>query len=62
MGIRLYLNPASICLIQIGKKGLELVKAYPRVFPENVMNEITLKSMPLNAKDGTFTTNTIGNT
>ena len=55
------MKPASLCLIQMGNQGLELVTAYPKAFPDEIMNEVTIKSMPLNAKEGDFTSNTIGN-
>jgi hypothetical protein len=44
----------------MGKKGLELVRAYPEVLPENELNNIVLKSMPMGSHDGDFTTTTVG--
>ncbi|MHA1211286.1 MAG: hypothetical protein ACTSSH_02385 [Candidatus Heimdallarchaeota archaeon] len=55
------IKPESLCLVQMGKAGLELVKSYPEVLSEDELNNIVLKSMPLGAKDGDFTTNTVGN-
>ena len=54
------MKPISLCLVQMGSKGLELVKAYPKVLPENIITEIVTKSMPMGAKEGDFTSNTIG--
>ncbi|MFW9923818.1 MAG: hypothetical protein ACFFDW_11085 [Candidatus Thorarchaeota archaeon] len=51
----LILKPLSLCLVQMGEKGLELVKSYPDVLPRDIQNEIIIKSMPLGAKDGDFT-------
>ncbi|NHJ84504.1 MAG: hypothetical protein FK734_03530 [Asgard group archaeon] len=53
------MKPMSLCLIHMGSKGLELVKAYPEVLPQTIINEIIVKSMPLGAKDGDFTSNVI---
>ena len=55
------MKPISLCLVHMGSKGLELVNAYPKVLPMNVLNEIVTKSMPMGAKEGDFTSNTIGN-
>ncbi|MBD3191059.1 MAG: hypothetical protein GF308_10465 [Candidatus Heimdallarchaeota archaeon] len=38
-----------------------MVDAYPNVLPKEILTEITVKSMPLSAKDGDFTTNTVSN-
>jgi len=51
----------SVCLVQMGKSGLELIKAYPDVLPQPLKNEITIKSMPLGAKAGDFTSNVMNN-
>lgn len=56
------MKPISLCLVQMGNKGLELVKAHPNALPKEILNQITIKSMPLGAKDGDFTSNTIGET
>lgn len=56
------MKPLSLCLVQMGQKGLELVKAHPDVLPLNVINEIVIKSMPMSAKDGDFTSSTVADT
>ncbi|HUT81608.1 MAG TPA: hypothetical protein VMZ29_10450 [Candidatus Bathyarchaeia archaeon] len=53
------MKPTSMCLVQMGNKGLELVKSYPDVLPQTIIDEIVVKSMPLGAKDGDFTSNVI---
>jgi len=40
----------------MGKGGLELYKIHPQKLSENILNEIILKSMPMGAKKGDFTT------
>ncbi|NHJ05983.1 MAG: hypothetical protein EAX90_14240 [Candidatus Heimdallarchaeota archaeon] len=55
------MKPISICLVQMGTKGLELVKSYPDVLPIDAINEIVVKSMPLGAKEGDFTSNILKN-
>ena len=55
-------KPVSLCLVQMGSKGLELVKAYPNVLPEEILNQIVIKSMPFNAKNGDFASSTVGDT
>lgn len=54
------MKPVSLCLVEMGKKGLELVRAYPEILPQEEVNNIVLKSMPLGANDGDFATNTTG--
>ncbi|MBD3191239.1 MAG: hypothetical protein GF308_11375 [Candidatus Heimdallarchaeota archaeon] len=54
------INPTSLCLIKMGKKGLELAKAHPDNLPDEIKNQIILKAMPLGAKNGDFTTTNIG--
>lgn len=56
------MKPVSLCLIQMGNKGLELVKAYPDVLPEQLVNQIVIKSMPMSARDGDFASSTVGDT
>ena len=56
------MKPISLCLVQMGQKGLELVKSHPDVLPTNVLNQIVIKSMPMSAKDGDFTSSTVGDT
>ena len=55
------MKPVSLCLVEMGKKGLELVRAYPEVLPEEVLNQIVVKSMPFSARDGDFTSNNVEN-
>ena len=52
-------KPLCLCVSVLSKKGLEIVKVYPDVLDQAIINEITLKSMPLGAKEGDFTTNTL---
>ena len=52
------MKPISLCLTHMGKAGLELVKTYPDVLPQPVLNEVVLKSMPMSAKDGDFSSST----
>jgi len=56
------MKPVSLCLVQMGQKGLELVKAYPDVLPESTINQIVIKSMPMGAKEGDFTSSTVDDT
>lgn len=53
-------KPVSLCLVQMGKYGLELVRAYPEIIPKSELNQIVIKSMPLGANDGDFITTTVG--
>ena len=43
----------------MGKKGLELVEAYPEIHETKNLNEIIIKCMPLGAKEGDFSTTAI---
>lgn len=52
------MKPISLCLTQMGKKGLELVSTFPNVLPDQTLNEIVLKSMPMSAKEGDFSSST----
>ncbi|MBD3190754.1 MAG: hypothetical protein GF308_08920 [Candidatus Heimdallarchaeota archaeon] len=54
------MKPTSLCLVQMGEKGLELVEAYPKTYSKEVLNQIVIKSMPLNAKEGDFSSATVG--
>lgn len=54
------LKPLSLCLVQMGDKGLEMVKSHPNVLPKEILNEVTLKSMPMGAKPGEFSTSNVG--
>ncbi|MHA1542774.1 MAG: hypothetical protein ACTSQH_07340 [Candidatus Hodarchaeales archaeon] len=51
--------PLSLILIQMGKSGLELIKAYPESLPEKELNKIVFKCMPLGAEDKDFITLTV---
>ena len=53
------MKPLSLCLVQMGKTGLEVVDSYPKVIPEEALNELAYKSMPLSCKPGDFTTTSI---
>jgi len=53
------MKPISLCLIQMGDKGLECVRAFPDVIPNEILNEIVIKSMPMGAKEGDFTSSII---
>ena len=55
------MKPISLCLVQMGSKGLELVKSYPNVLPESVLSQIVVKSMPMSAKEGDFASSTVDN-
>ena len=35
----------------MGKSGLEMIKVFPDALPQESKNEITIKSMPLGAKE-----------
>ena len=50
------MKPVSLCLVHLGAQGLELIKAYPDVLPEEITNQVILKSMPMGAKPGDFLT------
>ena len=54
------MKPVSLCLVQMGKKGLELVEAYPNVLPKEYIDEITYKCMPLGGKAGDFLSAAVG--
>lgn len=56
----MFLKPITLCLVQMGNKGLELVTAYPKVLPKKVLDELTYKSMPMSAKPGDFSSGSIG--
>ena len=53
------LKPVSLCLIQMGCNGLELVKAFPTVLAKDEMDIIIFQSIPFGANDGDFATRTI---
>jgi hypothetical protein len=42
----------------MGKTGLELVKIFPDTLPQQTINEVVLKSMPMSAKEGDFASST----
>lgn len=54
------MKPLSLCLVQMGAKGLELVSSHPKVLPKQVLNELTYKSMPMGAKPGEFVSSSVG--
>ena len=54
MGGSKEMKPVSLCLVHMGAKGLELVEAHPKVLPDQVLNSIIFKSMPLGANPGEF--------
>ena len=54
--------PVSLCLVTMTRNGLEIVKPFPNVLlPKDLISEIQIKSMPLGAKNGDFTTNILKN-
>ncbi|MBD3191820.1 MAG: hypothetical protein GF308_14330 [Candidatus Heimdallarchaeota archaeon] len=53
------MKPISLCLVQMGKTGLEVVDTYPDVLPKDVLQELTYKSMPLTAKPGDFASTSV---
>ncbi|MCF2143290.1 MAG: hypothetical protein K9W42_06275 [Candidatus Heimdallarchaeota archaeon] len=55
------MKPQALCFVNMGEKGLDVVKVHPDVIPQEELTEIAVKSMPLGAKDGDFTTNTVRN-
>ena len=55
------MKPTNLCLVQMGKEGLEVISSYPDTLPGEVFNELAYKSMPLSAKPGDFTTATLNN-
>ena len=55
------IKPICLCLVKLGDKGLEIVKNYPNALPDEVLSQISIKSMPLNAKDGDFISTNINN-
>lgn len=54
------MKPISLCLVQMGEKGLELVNSHPKVLPKEILNQITFKSMPMGAQPGEFSSSSIG--
>ena len=53
------IKPTSICLVRLGADGFEIIKIYPDVIPKKALTEISVKCMPLGAKDGDFTSTTV---
>ena len=53
------MKPQCLCFVNMGSSGLEIVKTHPDVMPEEELKQIAIKSMPLGAKEGDFTTNTV---
>jgi len=54
------MKPLSLCLVQMGEKGLEMVSSHPKVLPKQILDEITYKSMPMGAKPGEFASSSVG--
>lgn len=54
------MKPVSLCLIQMGNKGMEIIESYPKVLPKEVLDQITYKALPLGAQPGEFSTSSIG--
>ncbi|MBN1328178.1 MAG: hypothetical protein JXA54_01780 [Candidatus Heimdallarchaeota archaeon] len=48
------IKPLALCLVQVGKKGLEIVDSYPKILPKEIESQIAFKCMPFGAKDGDF--------
>ena len=55
------MKPTSLCLIHMGQKGLELVKAHPDVLPTEETDKIVFQSIPFGSNDGDFVTRTVSN-
>ncbi|MHA1367959.1 MAG: hypothetical protein ACTSP5_16360 [Candidatus Heimdallarchaeota archaeon] len=55
------MKPTNLCLVQMGKSGLEVISSYPETLPDEVFNELAYKSMPLSAVPGDFTTSSLNN-
>jgi len=53
------MKPQCLCFVNMGQNGLDIVKVHPDIIPHEELNEIAIKSMPLGAKEGDFTTNTV---
>ncbi|MBD3189255.1 MAG: hypothetical protein GF308_01350 [Candidatus Heimdallarchaeota archaeon] len=54
------MKPQALCFVNMASDGLNIVKAHPDIIPEEELKNIAIKSMPLGAKEGDFTTNTVG--
>ena len=52
------MKPMSLCLINMGSRGLELVKAYPDVIPADAMNQLVYKTIPMGSHPGDFASTT----
>lgn len=52
------MKPLSLCLINMGSKGLELVKAFPDVIPADSMNQLMYKTIPMGSNPGDFASTT----
>ncbi len=55
------MKPISLCLVQMGKTGLELVSVFPDVLPSDLLNKLVYKCMPMGANHGDFTSSTAEN-
>ncbi|MCG3226305.1 MAG: hypothetical protein H7645_05240 [Candidatus Heimdallarchaeota archaeon] len=52
------MKPMSLCLINMGVKGLELIKSFPDVIPSDSMNQLVYKTIPIGSNPGDFATTT----
>ncbi len=48
------MKPMSLCLINMGTKGLELIKSFPDVIPADSMNQLVYKTIPIGSNPGDF--------
>ena len=52
------MKPLSLCLVQMGARGLELVKSFPDVIPTDSMNQLVYKTIPMGSNSGDFASTT----
>ncbi|MHA1199564.1 MAG: hypothetical protein ACTSQF_09585 [Candidatus Heimdallarchaeaceae archaeon] len=52
------MKPLSLCLINMGTRGLELVKSFPDVIPSDSMNQLVYKTIPMGSNPGDFASTT----
>lgn len=52
------MKPMSLCLINMGSRGLELVKSFPDVIPGDSVNQLVYKTIPMGSKPGDFASTT----
>ena len=55
------MKPLSLCLINMGTRGLELVKTFPDVIPADSMNQLVYKTIPMGSNPGDFASTTFNN-